>query len=132
MSLQLGPIRQVARPTSNIEQALGFYRDTLGLRLVAHFGNLAFFDLDGVRLLVEQAPEVGAASVLYFRVDDIHRARAELQERGVVFVDEPHVIFNDAAGTFGAPGEDEWMTFFEDPDGQLLALSARRRSSPAA
>ena len=42
----------------------------------------------------------------------------------------PHGGFRDTEGVFGEAGEDEWMTFFRDQDGSLLALSSRAR--PAA
>lgn len=63
--------------------------------------------------------------MLYLSVDDIQAARAALEERGVAFEDEPHVIFRDEDGTFGEAGRDEWMTFFRDSEGNLLALSSR-------
>jgi len=44
---------------------------------------------------------------------------------GVVFEDEPHLVHRDEAGTFGAAGEEEWMTFFRDPAGNLLVLVSR-------
>jgi predicted enzyme related to lactoylglutathione lyase len=78
-----------------------------------------------VRLLVERAPEGTGASVLYLTVDDIRATRAALEERGVRFEDEPSVIFRDQDGTFGEAGIDEWMTFFRDSEGNLLALSSR-------
>ncbi|MGE3327929.1 MAG: VOC family protein [Acidimicrobiia bacterium] len=121
-----GPLRQVSLTVTDVERAVAFYRDVVGLRLIAKFGPLAFFDLGGVRLSVSQAQDAPARnSVLYFAVDDVRAARAELQSRGVRFVDEPHVIFDDHDGVFGEPGQAEWMTFFEDPEGNLLALSAR-------
>ena len=42
-------------------------------------------------------------------------ARKALEERGVPFVDRIHLV---------APMEDHdlWMTFFNDPDGHVLAL----------
>jgi len=43
----------------------------------------------------------------------------------VEFQDEPNVIFHDSDGTFGDAGVDEWMTFFRDSEGNLLALSSR-------
>jgi methylmalonyl-CoA/ethylmalonyl-CoA epimerase len=118
-------LRQVALPAADVDRAVEFYRDVVGLRLIARFGDLAFFDLDGVRLLVERAPEGTGASVLYLTVVDVRAARAALEERGAAFEDDPHVIFHDAEGTFGEPGVDEWMTFFRDTEGNLLALSSR-------
>jgi methylmalonyl-CoA/ethylmalonyl-CoA epimerase len=121
----------VAVPCSDVDRAVAFYRDVVGLDHLATFGDLAFFDLDGVRLLLERSDKVERADdrVLYLAVDDIHAVHAALVQRGVVFVDEPHAIFTDAGGTFGTVGEAEWMTFFRDPDGNLLALSSREPPS---
>lgn len=127
MSLQLGPLRQLSQGARDLDRAIGFYRDVLGLRLIARFGDLAFFDLDGLRLLLEPGEEDATGRVLYFAVGDTRAARRELEGRGVAFEDEPHIIFSDAQGTFGAAGEDEWMTFFRDSEGNLLALSSRER-----
>ena len=123
----IGALRQIGQKADDIERATLFYRDVLGLRLIARFGDLAFFDLDGTRLLVAAGEAAGGSSVLYFTVDDVVAARRVLEGRGVTFEDEPHVIFTDAEGTFGPAGEDEWMTFFRDSEGNLLALSARVR-----
>ena len=126
--VQMRGLRQVALPATDVERAVGFYRDVLGLRHVATYGDLAFFDLDGVRLLVErnESEARSDAYVLYLTVDDIDAAWAALRDRGVAFVDEPHLIFPDQAGTFGPAGEEEWMAFFHDSEGNLLALSTRR------
>jgi methylmalonyl-CoA/ethylmalonyl-CoA epimerase len=124
MSVQLGPLRQVGQGARDLDRAIAFYRDVLGLRLLARFGNLAFFDLDGVRLFLEQGDE-GGGSTLYLSVPDIREARRQLEDRGVTFEDDPHVIFADTEGTFGTAGEEEWMTFFRDSEGNLLALSSR-------
>lgn len=126
MMLARAPLRQVSLSVEDQSRAVTFYRDVLGLPLIAEFGLLAFFDVEGVRLLVTPREEGASGnSVLYFAVDDIHATKATLEERGVHFVDEPHRIFDDATGVFGEPGHSEWMTFFQDPEGNLLALSAR-------
>src|ERR1044071_7727639 len=109
MSVQLGPWRQVSQPAKDLDRAIGFYRDTLGLRLIARYGDLAFFDLDGVRLYLAKSADEGS-STLYLAVTDINGARRALEDRGVAFEDEPHVIFTDTDGTFGSAGEEEWMT----------------------
>jgi predicted enzyme related to lactoylglutathione lyase len=56
---------------------------------------------------------------LYFQVADIHAAYETLRSRGVAFVGAPHLIHKHAAGT------EEWMAFFDDPDGHPLALMAQ-------
>jgi methylmalonyl-CoA/ethylmalonyl-CoA epimerase len=124
VTLRLGPLRQVGLPVENLDRAIGFYQDVLGLRLIARPGALAFFDLDGVRLILEEG-DTGKGSVLYLVVPDINAARAELQTRGVIFLDEAHIIYRDVEGTFGPAGQDEWMTFFHDSESNLLALSSR-------
>ena len=79
------------------------------------------------RILRPHRSETG--SVVYFAVDDIESAVAELQDRGVSFDDEPHMIFLDDEGRFGPAGIEEWMVFFKDSEGNLLALSERRSPS---
>ena len=44
---------------------------------------------------------------------------AELKSRGVEFVDQPHLIHRHADGT------EEYMSFFKDPEGRLLALMSQ-------
>ena len=121
-------IRQIGLPVRDLDRALDFYRDVLGLRFVERFGPLAFFGLDGIRLMLEEgeSDEAPVASVLYLGSDDIAGDRSDLIARGVEFADEPHCIFVDAHGVFGHRGDEEWLTFFTDPDGNVLALSSRR------
>ena len=121
----------MARPTADLDRAVAFYGDTLGLSLTARFDppGLAFFDLGGVRLLLTAEGDGGAAvgevGVLYLAADDIHRAHRELGERGVAFEQGPLLVHRDDDGTFGPAGAEEWMAFFRDPDGHLLALASR-------
>lgn len=123
-----GHLRQVSQPADDLDRAIAFYRDTLGLPLIARFGDLSFFDLGGTRLLLERRGENSqGSSVLYLAVNDLDGAWRELRDRGVKFIDEPHTIFNDAGGTFGPAGEDERMAFFHDTEGNVLALSSRER-----
>lgn len=118
----LGPIGQIARHVRDIEQAVGWYGSVLGLPHLYTFGKLAFFDCGGTRLfLAEETAEPAGDSILYFRVADIAQAHAELKERGVDFVNAPHRIHQHADGS------EEWMAFFKDPDGRLLALMSQVR-----
>ncbi len=127
----LRSLRQVGQPVLDFDRAVAFYRDVVGLPLIAAFPSLAFFDLDGVRLLLEvsRGDHPHSGSVLYFAVDDIHAAREELGARGVAFEQEPHLIHRDEAGTFGAAGEEEWMAFFRDTEDNLLAIASRQPGS---
>jgi predicted enzyme related to lactoylglutathione lyase len=81
-----------------------------------------FFALGGVRRLLEaEAP----LAVIYFGVDDIQASYLVLQEKGIQFEDEPHLIHTDEEGVFDNPGTSEWMVFFKDPAGNTLALASR-------
>ena len=118
-------IRQVAQRARDLDRAVEFYRDTLGASFIARFDppGLAFFQFEGVRLLLEAS---APSATLYFAVDDIEASSDELRRRGVAFEQEPQLVHRDDEGTFGTAGEEEWMAFFRDPDGNLLAITSRR------
>ncbi|HLA77918.1 MAG TPA: VOC family protein [Vicinamibacteria bacterium] len=112
-------IGQVAVRVHDLDRAIAFYRDTLGLRFLFRAPPaLAFFDCDGVRLLIE-VPQDPAfdhpASVIYYSVPDIRAAHQALLARGVRFLRDPHLIANLGS-------VEVWMAFFRDPDENVLAL----------
>jgi methylmalonyl-CoA/ethylmalonyl-CoA epimerase len=79
---------------------------------------LAFFDCNGIRLLLDAPAKAQAenySSIIYYKVPDIQAAFEILTARGVVFEAEPHLIAK-------MPDHDLWMAFFRDPDSNLLAL----------
>ncbi len=117
--LQLGPIGQVSRSVSNITQAQEWYGKTLGLKHLYTFDKIAFFDCGGTRLFLTEQEELTHESILYLRVVDISSACEQLQSRGVTFISAPHMIHKHADGT------EEWMAFFEDPEGRTLALMSQ-------
>jgi catechol 2,3-dioxygenase-like lactoylglutathione lyase family enzyme len=119
-TVTLGPLGQVSRTVSDIGAAAAWYGDVLGLPHLYTFGKLAFFDLGGVRLFLEEGA-AGPQSVLYFRVEDVHAAHTALVARGVAFVGAPHLIHRHADGT------EEWMAFFKDNEGRPLAIMAQVR-----
>jgi catechol 2,3-dioxygenase-like lactoylglutathione lyase family enzyme len=120
-------LHQVAQHVEDLDRAVAFYRDTLGLAFIAYFDppGLAFFDLGGTRLLLEQG---APSAILYLEVGDIGSQTRSLRAAGVDFVDEPHFIHRDDAGTFGPPGTEEWMAFFRDSEQNLVGLVERRPS----
>lgn len=114
---------QVARTTRRFEESRKWYREVLGLPELYAFGNLAFFDLGGVRLmLTEEEGEVASESILYLRVPDIHAMKAELEQRGVEFMNAPHLLHRHEDGT------EEWMAAFKDNEGRPLQLMTQVRS----
>jgi methylmalonyl-CoA/ethylmalonyl-CoA epimerase len=112
---------QVAQRVEDLERATAFYADLLGALPTATYDppGLVFFDLDGVRLLLEvNAP----AAMLYLAVDDIDATIARLRGNGVHVESEPHVIFSHADDTLGPAGTDEWQAFVRDSEGNLVGL----------
>jgi catechol 2,3-dioxygenase-like lactoylglutathione lyase family enzyme len=119
-------LHQIALLASNVDAAVAFYRDVLGLRFIAHFEaqGLAFFGLGGgVRLMLSGT---ASSATLYFAVADLDAAFNTLKDRGVRFLGPPAMIHHDEAGNFGKKGNEEWMAFFRDPSGNILALVEKR------
>jgi DNA-binding CsgD family transcriptional regulator/catechol 2,3-dioxygenase-like lactoylglutathione lyase family enzyme len=116
-------IGQIARSVGDIAVSELWYRDVLGLKHLFTFGNLAFFDCGGVRLMLSGEGGVKPESILYLRVPDVAAAHTGLAARGVKFTHAPHMIHRHADGT------EEWMAFFEDPDARPLALMMQAKIS---
>ena len=113
----LRTIGQIHVSVTDVDRAVAFYRDVLGMTFLFAFPGMGFFDVDGVRLMLVE-PEGRAfagVSAIYYRVGDIGAAVKTLESRGVTFDDQPHVVYEDEA-------YDLWMAFFKDPDGNILAL----------
>ena len=129
--LTIDGLHQVALTTVDLSRSCEFYRDTLGLNQIAVFDppGLAFFDVGGVRLSLQQNADAEPSnSVIYFRVADIDSEVAVLKQKSVDLEQEPQLVFKDDQGQFGEAGMEEWMAFFRDPDGNLLALVSRKKS----
>ncbi len=121
--MTLGPIGQISMNAKDVDRATAFYRDTLKLPFLFRFGDLSFFNCNGIRLMVGKAekPEFDhPGSVIYFKVPDIGAVYAELRQHGVSFEGEPHLIAR-------MPDHELWMAFFHDSEGNTLALMAEVR-----
>jgi catechol 2,3-dioxygenase-like lactoylglutathione lyase family enzyme len=124
MSTPVTGIGQIAITVSDVDAALAFYRDILGLPfLFRPAPNLAFLDSGGVRLMLstpQGAGSVGGNSILYFKVADIEHAFVSLLDRGAVGEREPHATAELSDHTL-------WLAFLRDPDGNLVGLMEERR-----
>ena len=79
----------------DLDAALGFFRDLLGIPLERHDDSWAEAALGGVRFALhawhEGAPEPGSGGVsISFGVDDVEQAAARLREAGVEVGDVQH------------------------------------------
>jgi predicted enzyme related to lactoylglutathione lyase len=116
----IGEVDFVGMPTRDLETAVRFYGETLGLRRSAYLPerNYAEFETDNVTLSVYDRTAMGMEhhvnpNPLALHVDDVAQARAMLEGRGVSF----------AGDTFDT-GVCH-MAFFADPDGNALMLHHR-------
>lgn len=123
-SFKLDKIGQIAIPVGELNRAITFYRDTLGMRFLFQAPpGLAFFDCGGVRILLDvpAGKQHGHhSSIIYYQVEDLPAAVAELKTRGVVFDQEPELVAQ-------MPDHELWMAFLRDPDNNTLALMWEKR-----
>ncbi len=97
----LSQIGQISMNVHDLERAIEFYRDRLGIKHLFTVPKMAFFDCAGTRLMLaipEEAEFDHPGSILYFKVDDI-----------------PHLIAKMS-------DHDLWMAFFRDSENNLLGL----------
>ncbi|MDU0203417.1 VOC family protein [Paenibacillus sp. MAH-36] len=116
----LTQIAQISVNVVDIERAVAFYRDTLGMKFMFHAGQMAFFDINGIRLMLSlpEKPEFNyPGSVIYYKVEDIKQAYEAFIERGVTFISQPHVVAK-------MDHMNIWMAFFRDSEGNTLALTS--------
>lgn len=124
MSTPIIGIGQIAVTVSDVDAALAFYRDILGLSfLFRPAPNLAFLDCGGIRLMLstpQGAGTVNGNSILYFKVTDIGATFEALLDRGAVGEREPQATAELSDHTL-------WLAFLRDPDGNLVGLMEERR-----
>src|SRR5437762_2163609 len=92
----LNDIGQIALTIDDLDRAMAFHRDALGLKhLFSAPPGLAFFACGSIRLMLSrpEKPEGERFSAaMYFRVPDIDIAHTNLVGRGVAFEAKPHLV----------------------------------------
>ncbi len=114
----LSQVGQIAVNAHDLERAVGFYRDKLGMKHLFTVPKMAFFDCDGIRLMlsVPEKPEFDhPSSIIYFRVPDIHTSHKVMSASGVGFEAAPHLVAR-------LDSHELWMAFFRDSEDNLMAL----------
>jgi len=100
---------------SDLDRAVSFYRDAVGLPLVRRDGDeWAELDAGGVRLGLHgtgERRELPEGGTVVLRVDDLDLARTSFEERGIRF--DEHVGEVEGRARFAS---------FADPDGNRLQL----------
>jgi methylmalonyl-CoA/ethylmalonyl-CoA epimerase len=123
--MNLNQIGQIALHADNLERAVTFYRDTLGMRLLFQAPpGLAFFDCGGIRVMIDAVKEKEVpdriSSMVYYKVPDLPAVYETLLARGVHFVSKPHLIAK-------MPDHELWMAFFRDSEQNLVGLMSEVR-----
>jgi methylmalonyl-CoA/ethylmalonyl-CoA epimerase len=121
----IAKVGQIAIPAADLPRAEAFYKEVLGLpHLFTANAMLAFFDCGGTRLMLDtnlaKDGQLQHSPMLYLLVPDIGAAFARLEARQVKIVHAPRLVAK-------MPDHELWMGFFEDSEGNTLALMAELR-----
>lgn len=114
-------ILQVAQHADDLDRAAAFYAMLLEGPPAARYdeAGLLFFNIGRSRLLLEPA---ATSCVIYILVDDVRVTVERLRTSGVEIIDPPHLIFTHTDDTLGPAGNDEWMGFIRDSEGNTVGL----------
>ena len=119
ISPTLSRIGQIFVNVHDLDRAIAFYRDALGMTFLFQAPPaMAFFDCGGIRLMlgVADRPDLDhPASIIYYKVDDIEKVYETFKARGVEFIIKPHLVAP-------MPTYDLWLADFKDSEGNILAL----------
>ncbi len=120
-TVNLSQIGQIAVNAHDIDRAVEFYRETLGMKHLFTIPKMAFFDCNGINLMLAtpEKPEFDhPSSIIYFNVENIQEVFQILSGRGVEFEEGPQLVAR-------MDSYDLWMAFFRDPENNLLALMSK-------
>lgn len=109
--------------TQDMDRAVKFYRDVLGLELLRREGSSwAEFEAGTIRLglhgALEGRPVEAGGATAVFEVDDLDAARAALEEKGVELLD--HMGEVEGYARFAS---------FLDPDGNTVQVIEYRKGA---
>ena len=114
-------IGQISITAHDLERAVEYYRDRLGMKHLFTVEKMAFFDCDGINLMLgipEKEEFDHPSSIIYFNVQDIQASFEALSSRGVKFEGRPHIVAR-------MEDHDLWMAFFRDSENNLLSLMSK-------
>ncbi|MEX2652882.1 MAG: VOC family protein [Acidimicrobiia bacterium] len=105
--------------TSDLDRAVGFWSDQVGLALLGRHEAFAFLDGGSVQVALNQVDrEIEDLSMteVVLEVEDVFASHREMSERGVPFEIEPRVVNTDGVRTLLA-------AHFYDPDGHAGSIT---------
>ena len=116
----MSKISNIILTVTNLETALGFYRDVLGMKVNATIPEeFAFLDGGGVVLALREGTDKSNPGLteIVFEVDDVRTTYEELKGKGVVFPYSPRAITGNETSEL-------YATDFRDPDGHILSITS--------
>jgi methylmalonyl-CoA/ethylmalonyl-CoA epimerase len=111
-------VGQIHVNAHDLDRAVAFYRDALGLPFLFQVPGMAFFRCGELTLMLglPVEPEFDhPSSILYFEVESIDDAHRALAGRGVTFRQQPHAVHQE-------PERQLWLADFVDSEGNTMAL----------
>jgi methylmalonyl-CoA/ethylmalonyl-CoA epimerase len=114
-----GPLRdhrfaQIGIQVTDLDRAVAFYRDVLGLKLLFTAGGMVFFQVGEARLMVEHGRPTPSTTI-YFDDANLESSRQRLEAHGIKFAGPTETV--QRTDTY-----DLKLAEFSDPDGNPLAL----------
>ena len=114
-----GPLRdhrftQIGIQVTDLDRAVVFYRDVLGLKLLFTAGGMVFFQVGEARLMVEHGRPTPSTTI-YFDDANLESSRQRLESHGIKFAGPTETV--QRTDTY-----DLKLAEFSDPDGNPLAL----------
>jgi catechol 2,3-dioxygenase-like lactoylglutathione lyase family enzyme len=112
-------VSSVILRTSDLDRAVGFWSDTVGLALLGRFEAFAFLDAGSIQLAlnqVDQEIDDHSMTEVVLEVDDVSAAYSEMAGRGVPFEVEPRAVTSDGSRNLLA-------AHFYDPDGHGASVT---------
>jgi catechol 2,3-dioxygenase-like lactoylglutathione lyase family enzyme len=113
--VQLSRIAAIMLGVRDLPQAVTFYQDKLGLKVIMQESELALLQCGTVILGLStrhaNAAPLAEAVEVSFGVDNLRATHKALGEKGVVFLGEPRAVTPT-----------DWAVHFKDADGHLLSL----------
>ena len=110
-------------PTTDLDRAIPFFHETLGLRFLERNQFAAVFGPDEhtVRVVKVEAFVPQPFTILGWRTFDIRSTVERLSKRGLSFIRYPH-FEQDDAGVWTAPSGAK-VVWFHDLDGNVLSYT---------
>lgn len=120
MALQLNKIAQIHVRVEDVDRAVNFYEHVLGMKFVARFQGMAFFDCQGVRLYLAPAEQdrFQQTSLIYYSVPDMAEAVKALEENKVAIKQGPLVVHREGDTQM-------WVALFDDSEGNSVAITSQ-------